>query len=894
MSLEVFLAARDTLLDHRTDHKTAYAKFAWPELPGFNWAADWFDQVARWRPRATALIVLHPGGEADSRTFRELARASDARAGWLQQQGIGKGDVIMLVLDNRVELWELMLAALKIGAVLVPGGTDLPAASVAERAVRVRARMLITDAVHAEGLDQAPVPVRALLDAGRPGWLPVPEAAGGGTFVPVPVGPDDPMMIYFTSGTTSQPKMVLHTFGSYPVGHLSSMYLSGLVPGDVHLNLSGPGWAKHSWSSLFVPWSAESTVVAPVQPPSPGALLRALERFQVTSMCAPPSLWRALAVEPWPAGRRLPVREATSSGEPLNPSVVAALRDSLGVTVRDGYGQTEITAMIGNTSGAPVVPGALGRPLPGYRILLVDPDSGNPSDAGEICVDVAAGAPGLTRGYLDDAGRLTPVVGEDGLYHTGDLARRDADGVIFFVGRRDDLFKSRGHLASPFEIESALVSHPAVKEAAVVPAAVAGEQVPRAVLALHPAAAGSEALLAEIGAHARRLLPEHAWPGSVEVGAIPRTRTGKISRRELRSAPASLSTTIPSDTLRSPLMATNALDVDPVRNTARLVIAAQTRARLTEQLLQLPEPTLDIDQALLALYPVFASLPPAELGAIRDFGRYPDSPAAMLIQGLPVDPRLPETPRDGKPSKDKESFVSEHVLLGLTQLIGEPAGYTTEKDGQLIHDIIPVESGQRSQTNQSSSVFLNFHNDITYDDSGRYNVTNPDFLILVCVKASPDGLGLTSYAAARAVVAALPPEQVEVLRGASFRMNAPGTYCREHADGADVWSDPVPVISGPLEAPEIAASANGVEPIGRAAAEAWQALQAVCQQESISFSTLLQPGDALLINNRKGLHARQEFHAAFDGNDRWLQRTYVRRSLWEARHRSTGVRRIHF
>ncbi|WP_019633408.1 TauD/TfdA family dioxygenase [Actinomadura atramentaria] len=336
-------------------------------------------------------------------------------------------------------------------------------------------------------------------------------------------------------------------------------------------------------------------------------------------------------------------------------------------------------------------------------------------------------------------------------------------------------------------------------------------------------------------------------------------------------------------------MPTTTADTD----TAVLDLPESARRALADGLRGRPDPADDIDAALLALYPLFAALPPAALGEIRDFGRYPDAPAALLLRGLPTDAELPPTPVDGGPARGKTTFVSEGVLLGLTQLIGEPAGYTTEKDGRLIHDIVPVDSGQRSQTNQSSSVFLNFHNDITYDDCGRYNVTNPDFLILVCVKASPDGRGATFYASARAAVAALDPRDAAALREPDFRMNAPGTYCREHADGRDVWSSPVPVLSGPADRPEIAASANGVRPLNARAEAAWRALQEVCQRDDVAFGTLLRPGDALLINNRKGLHARDPFHAAFDGRDRWLQRTYVRRSLWEQRHRSTGVRRIH-
>lgn len=330
------------------------------------------------------------------------------------------------------------------------------------------------------------------------------------------------------------------------------------------------------------------------------------------------------------------------------------------------------------------------------------------------------------------------------------------------------------------------------------------------------------------------------------------------------------------------------------RGAALLELSDDTRDALRNRLMTLTDPALNMDATLLTLYRASAELPDDVLGPIRDFGRYPDAPATMLVRNLPVDPSLPATPTDGKPSRDKTTFVSEGVLMALTQLIGEPAGYTTEKEGQLIHDIIAVESGQRSQTNQSSAVFLNFHNDITYDDSGYYNRTNPDFLLLVCLRESPDGRGRTAYADARVATRKLDHTVVEVLRRPAFQMNAPGTYCREHANGAEVWSKPVPVISGPAETPEIAASANGVKPLTDEAKAAWHALHETCQRDDVAFRTLLKPGDALLINNRKGLHAREPFEARFTGSDRWLQRTYVRRSLWDLRHRSTRERRVHF
>ena len=325
-----------------------------------------------------------------------------------------------------------------------------------------------------------------------------------------------------------------------------------------------------------------------------------------------------------------------------------------------------------------------------------------------------------------------------------------------------------------------------------------------------------------------------------------------------------------------------------------LQLSDKARDALLNRLVHQGNPVLDLDRSLLALYRAFAELHDDVLGAIRDFGRYPDAPGVMLLRNLPVDPTLPATPVDGKPSPERTTFVSDCVALGLAQLIGEPVGYTTEKEGRLVHDIVAVRGGERSQTNQSSVVFLSFHNDTTYDDSGYYNRTNPDFLVLICLRKSPDGMGRTAYVDARRLKARLNGAVTDALRRPEFLMNAPGTYCREHAGGAEVWSKPVPLIEGPEETPEIAVAANGVKPLTVGASAAWDTLQEVCQQDGVAFRTLLEPGEALLINNRKGLHAREPFAAEFSGSDRWLQRCYVRRSWWGLRHRTTTERRVHF
>ncbi|MGW5053457.1 TauD/TfdA family dioxygenase [Actinokineospora sp. NPDC004072] len=325
---------------------------------------------------------------------------------------------------------------------------------------------------------------------------------------------------------------------------------------------------------------------------------------------------------------------------------------------------------------------------------------------------------------------------------------------------------------------------------------------------------------------------------------------------------------------------------------AEITLPDPARDAIGAELLPLADPVLDIDRALARLHAVFARLPLGALQAVLDFGRHVDTPGVALVRNLPVDPELPATPVDGNPSPDKRTFVAEGVLLGLSQLLGEPVGFTTEKAGRLVHDVVPVHAGAVTQTNQSSGVFLNFHNDIVHDEVGRYDVSNPDFLVLHCLRQDRAKEAITYYADARDIARALAPEVLATLRSPLFRLNAPGSYIREFAGGAEVLSDPVPVISGPDATPEIAVSANGVRGLTRAAAEALEALQLACRE--VAHQVALEPGTALLINNRKGLHARSRFQARHDGQDRWLQRTYLRRSLWAIRYRGVpGERRVH-
>ncbi|HUR08947.1 MAG TPA: AMP-binding protein [Nonomuraea sp.] len=521
-----FRAARDLLLG--ADYPTARREFRWPELTDFNWALDWFDGVlAAETPDAVALKIV---GKV-SYTFAELSARSNQVANWLREQGVQRGDRILLMLGNQAELWESLLAAMKLGAVIIPATTLLTAKDIVERVERGGVSYVIANASDAGKFHDGGYTRIAVGDAY--GWLPYAESREAAEHF-VPDGPTragDTLLLYFTSGTTSQPKLVEHTHASYPAGHLSTMFWIGLMPGDVHLNVSSPGWAKHAWSNVFAPWNAGATVlIHDYQRFSAVALLEVLRDERVTTFCAPPTVWRMLIQEDL-AAWRLPLRTAVAAGEPLNPEIIDQVTKAWGLTIRDGYGQTETTAQVGNVPGEPVKPGSMGRPLPGYDVVLLDPINGEAGDDGEICLPLADRPLGLMSGYV--GGSSDAMRG--GYYHTGDVATRDADGYITYVGRTDDVFKASDYRISPFELESVLLEHEAVAEAAVVPAPDPVRlAVPKAYVTLAPGFEADETTARSIFEHSRRELAPYKRVRRLEFGELPKTISGKIRRVELR------------------------------------------------------------------------------------------------------------------------------------------------------------------------------------------------------------------------------------------------------------------------------------------------------------------------------------------------------------------------
>ena len=534
-----FREARDLLLELHDDYHGARAAFVWPRPERFNWALEWFDAelAAGEHGRRTALKVI--GERVETRTFAELAHELSRLANGLRALGAKRGDRLLMMLGVVPELWATMLAAMKLGLVLIPAMPTLGQADIADRLERGQAKYLVAHGADAEKFARLAEGVeRVAVGAAPPGWRSYDALLGGELFHPDgPTKADDPMLLYFTSGTTARAKLVVHSHASYPIGHLSTMYGLGLKPGDAHLNISSPGWAKHAWSSVFAPWNAGAAVIALATRFEPRAALDALVEHQVTTFCAPPTVWRMLIqhdLRQW----KVALREVNAAGEPVNPEIIEQVRRAWGLALRDSYGQTETTMMIGNSPGQRIVPGSMGRPLPGYRVALIDAD-GLESDSGEIALPLRPRSVGLMSGYQNERGELVAIEGE--YYRTGDVASRDADGYITFIGRADDVFKSSDYRLSPFELESVLIEHAAIAEAAVVPAPdPVRYTIAKGYVALAQGHAPDRATAAAIFKHMRARLSAYKLVRRIEFFELPKTISGKIRRVELRQREAKL------------------------------------------------------------------------------------------------------------------------------------------------------------------------------------------------------------------------------------------------------------------------------------------------------------------------------------------------------------------
>lgn len=539
-------SVRDLVLANTYHFERLRAEFRWPELDEFNFGIEWFDVVAGEHPDRVAVKIVDDDLQWNQWTYGELAARSDQVANWLISLGMKRGDKMIVMLHNTIELWEVLLALTKMGGVAIPTSTLLNADDLAWRIETAGARFTICpNDLLPKFAQVADDVVKVGVGEGLPaGWVDYADAATADwQFTPdAPTKATDPCLLYFTSGTTSRPKLVEHSHVSYPVGHLSTLYWLGVRPGDVHLNISSPGWGKHAWSNFYSPFLAQATVfIFNYARFNADTLLRIMGTHEVSSFCAPPTVWRMLIQADLTKLRR-PPRELVGAGEALNPEVINKVRAAWHNTIRDGYGQTEMTCSVGNGPGEPIKLGAMGRPTPGYAVALLDPDTEQVIEGpgeGEICLDLSQPNIALMSGYYNDQ-ELTDEACRGGYYHTGDIASRDEDGYLTYVGRADDVFKASDYKISPFELESALMLHDAVTECAVVasPDELRGA-VPKAYILLSKDVAADREVARSLFAHGKQHLNGYQLIRIIEfVDELPKTISAKIRRVILRQAEA--------------------------------------------------------------------------------------------------------------------------------------------------------------------------------------------------------------------------------------------------------------------------------------------------------------------------------------------------------------------
>jgi len=534
-SVKSFLAARDFLFRYREDYETAYRDFRWPQLTQFNWALDYFDAYAQGNSK-TALWIVDDAGQDLKLSYQDMSRRSNQVANFLRKHGVRRGDRIVVMLPNVVAIWEVMLAAMKLGAIVIPAATLLTVEDLRDRFQRGNARHVIATSAAVERFATLPGDyTRIIVDGEGPGWTPYRQAYDQSPeFVPDGVtNATDPFLLYFTSGTTALPKLVVHTHQSYPVGHLATMYWVGLQPDDIHLNISSPGWAKHAWSSFFAPWNAGCTIfVHAFNRFDAKVTLSAVARCGVTTLCAPPTVWRLFVLEDL---KSFPVklRDLVGAGEPLNPEIIEKVRAAWGITIRDGFGQTETVLTLANFPGQKVKPGSVGKAAPGHHVVLLDAE-GHESTDGEIAIKCDPKPISIMPGYMGDEERTAKCFA-GGYYRTGDVAHRDEDGYYTYIGRADDVFKSSDYRLSPFELESALIEHASIAEAAVVPSPDPIRwTVPKAFIICKPGVEPTPDLAREIFKFIRGRLGPYKRIRRLEFSDLPKTISGKIRRVQLR------------------------------------------------------------------------------------------------------------------------------------------------------------------------------------------------------------------------------------------------------------------------------------------------------------------------------------------------------------------------
>jgi len=514
----------------------------------FNWAHEVFEgRHLRRTPDRPALVWADDRDHELRLTYREFVEAGNRFLNLLRRLGLKEKQSLFVMLPVYPEVWLSYYAAIKGGFVLVPAATILSPSDIEYRFRQLRPGAVLADPVSAKKIDWAemstgqPVPIKLITGGVRPGWTSVDASRTESTEASAAATRStDPLFLFFTSGSTGLPKIVTHTHTSYPIGHLTTSAWVGVRPDDVHSNISQAGWAKFAWSSFFAPWNVGATSFSFYYSGrfDPRHQLQALQDHGVTTFCAPPTVWRMFILEDL-SKYRFRFRECVSAGEPLNPEVIDAWRKATGVTLRDGYGQTESTLMVGNLPGREVKAGSVGWPSFLYDVRVVDEHGveAKPEKEGNIAVHLPSHPPGLFAGYLGASPEVTAKAFRGEWYFTGDRAYRDPDGRFWFVGRADDVIKSSDYRIGPFEVESALTEHPAVAEAAVIgsPDPIRGALV-KAFVILKPGQVPSSELARDMFLFCRTRLAHYKIPRILEFcPELPKTISGKIRRTELRT-----------------------------------------------------------------------------------------------------------------------------------------------------------------------------------------------------------------------------------------------------------------------------------------------------------------------------------------------------------------------
>ncbi len=549
---EKFLALRN-FIQQVPNYEEAYKNFKWPRLTKFNWATDFFDPMAQDNDKP-ALIYADNEGHEKVVSFEEMRKKSNKTANFLSDLGLEKGDRVMIMMDTSVELYEIFLGIIKLGATIIPASTLLSPSDLADRIERGNIKMLIAHNKYMEKCNKAGEPLHKLKAMvcvsqfenrchcdeveGVPCWTDYKisdefEEKYTPNFITFTT---DIMFMFYTSGTTSKPKLVIHPY-HYPVGHLTTMYWLDLQKEDIHYNISSPGWAKFAWSSFIAPWNAGATIFTyHYNAFDPVKTLDLIEKFKITSLCGPLTVWKLFLLQDLKK-YHFSLKKIVSAGEPLNPEISNKVKELLGLELREGYGQTETTALIFTPKGMKVPPGSMGKVSPGYEIKIMDNklDEVPPGRDGQIAVAIYPVKPlGLLKAYDDEERNMEIFKGS--WYLTGDTAYMDEEGFVFFIGRSDDVFKSLDYRISPFEVESEIMEHHAVLEVGVVPTVDERDRiVPKAFIVLKPDYLPNRQMALELFRYIRNNMSPFKRPRSIEfMEEFPKTISSKVMRKDLR------------------------------------------------------------------------------------------------------------------------------------------------------------------------------------------------------------------------------------------------------------------------------------------------------------------------------------------------------------------------